>query len=159
VLLTDGSTMPPATAVRINRMPRDLGSPPTVYAVGQQAQAAVRSAWPGRQRFRIVDLGGPDPYANSLAAVQGLDDAPGRLAVSPAADWRDELVATMAGPALVVDERQGLGAAARSWLAASQPAMRGVIVVGGPRGLPRLVGRTVYDHRFTVRRTPTDILG
>jgi hypothetical protein len=158
VLLTDGTTMPAATAAKIDRMPRS-GATPTVYAVGEQAQAAVRSAWPGKSSFRIVDLGGPDPYADSLTAVQGLYDAPDRLTVAPVTDWQSALVATMVGPTLVVDERQALGRAARTWLAASQPAMREVYVLGGSGELPDLVGRAVYGHRFALSSAPTDILG
>lgn len=157
VLLTDGSTMPAATAAKLDRMPRVNGRP-TVYAVGEQAQAAVRSAWSGKRPLRIVDLGGPDPYANSLAAVQGLYDAPGRVAVATATDWQDSLIATMVGPALVVDEQQGPEAAVQSWLAASQAAMRQVYVLGGPAGLARTVGHAAYGDRFALRHSPTDIL-
>jgi hypothetical protein len=158
VLLTDGSTMPAATATRINRMPRDGGTP-TVYAVGQQAQAAVRSSWLGKGRFRIVDVGGPDPYASSLDAVQRLYDAAGRLGVTTGSSWPDILIATMVGPTLVVDEGQGLATADRAWLASSEPALRGVYVFGGTAGLGDAVGRAAYGDRFVVRRSPTDILG
>jgi hypothetical protein len=158
VLLTDGAIMTAATAAKLDRMV-SYGATPMVYAVGQQAQAAVRSSWPGKRRFRIVDLGGPDPGANSLAAVQQLYDSPGRLAVSTAAEWQDSLIATMVGPALVLDEQHGLETTARSWMTASQAAMRHVYVFGRSVGLPRAVGQAVYGNRFVVRRSPTDILG
>jgi hypothetical protein len=158
VLLTDGSTMPAETAARIDHTPGYAG-PPTVYAVGQQAQAAVRSSWLGKGRFHIVDVGGLDPYADSLAAVQRLYDAPGRLGVATGSSWQDTLIATMVGPTLVVDEQQGLATATRAWLAASEPAMRAVYVFGGTARLAEAVGGAVYGDRFVVRRSPTDILG
>ncbi len=140
-------------------MPGDGGSPPTVYAVGQQAQAAVRSSWPGKGTIRIVDLGGADPFANSLAAVQGLYDAPHRLGVTTVADWRDTMIATMVGPTLVVPQGPGLEEPARAWLTASEAAMRAVYVFGGAPALPATVGHAVYGDRFVVRRAPADIAG
>jgi hypothetical protein len=159
VLLTDGATMPAATAAQLDRIAHYVGQPATVYAVGRQAQAAVRSSWTGKRPFRIVDLGGSDPIGNSLAAVQGLYDAPGRLAVTTMADWRDALIATMVGPTLVVDESRGLEGADLDWLTASRGAMRAVYVFGGSGALPGTLGRAVYGDRFVVRRSPTDILG
>jgi hypothetical protein len=158
VLLTDGSTMPPSTAARIDRMPHIDGTP-KVYAVGQQAQAAVRSSWLGKQRFRIVDVGGPDPYANSLEAVQRLYDAPGRVGVTTGSSWQDTLIATMVGPTLVVGEGHGLATAARAWLASSEPALRDVYVFGGTARLAGAVGAAAYGDRFVVTRSPTDIRG
>jgi WD40-like Beta Propeller Repeat len=159
VLLTHEASMPAATAARIDTMPRDAGAMPTVYAVGREAQEAVQSSWPGKRPFHIVDLGGSDPFANSLAAVQGLYDAPGRLAVTTVADWRDTLIATMVGPTLVLDERHGLDGAVRGWLTASGAALRAIHVFGGSAALPGTVGRAVYGDRFVVRRSPADILG
>ncbi|MGA8248395.1 MAG: hypothetical protein WB797_15930 [Nocardioides sp.] len=159
VLLTDGSTMPAATAAELDRSHNDHGPLTTVYAVGEQAQAAVRSAWPGKRPLRVVDLGGSDPYANSLTAVQGLYDAPHRVGVTTAADWWDIVIASMVGPTLVVDEGQGLEDAATTWLSASQAAMRSVYVFGGPAALPGTVGHIVYGERFAVRRAPADITG
>jgi hypothetical protein len=130
-----------------------------VYAVGQQAQAAVRSSWPGKRSFHVVDLGGSDPYADSLAAVQRLYDAPGRVAVTTAASWQDGLIASMVGPTLVVDDRQGPEPATRAWLTASQAAMREAYVVGGSTGLADVVGRAVYGDRYVVTRSPGDIVG
>lgn len=157
VLLTDGSTMPAATATRINRMPRDVGLP-TVYAVGQQAQAAVRSAWVGKGRFRIVDVGGQDPYDTSLEALQRLYDSPGRVGVTTGSSWQDTLIATMVGPTLVVDGGHGLATATRAWLASSEPALREVYVFGGTANLAEAAGRATYGDRFVVRRSPPDIL-
>ncbi len=159
VLLTDGSTMPAATAARLDKAQRSGGPPSTVYAVGEQAQAAVRSSWPGKRPMHIVELGGPDPFANSLAAVQGLYDAPHRLGVTTVADWRDTLIATMVGPTLVVPDGPGLEDATRTWLSASQAAMRAVYVFGGSATLVATVGHAVYGDRFVVRRAPGDILG
>jgi hypothetical protein len=156
VLLTDGSAMPASTATRINRMPH-VDSLPTVYAVGQQAQAAVRSSWPGKGRFRIVDVGGPSHYANSLEAVQDLYDAPGRVGVTTGSSWQDTLIATMVGPTLVVGDGHGLATATRAWLASSEPALLGVYVFGGPSRLAGAVGAAAYGDRFVVRRSPTDI--
>jgi hypothetical protein len=158
VLLTDDSTMPATIATKIDRMSHYPGHPATVYAVGQQAQAAVRTSWPGKRPFRIVDVGGPDPFANSLAAIQNLYDAPDRLAVTTVVDWRDTLIATTVGPTLVVDEEHGLVGAARAWLSASEAAMRTVYVFGGSAALPDTVGHAVYRNRFVVRRSPTEIL-
>jgi hypothetical protein len=159
VLLTDGSTMPAATAAKLDRSVNNKGPLQTVYAVGQQAQAAVRSSWPGKPSLHIVDLGGSDAFANSLAAVQGLYDAPQRLGVTPSGDWRDMVIASMVGPTLVVDEAQGLGDSARAWLSASQAAMRAVYVFGGSATLPDALGHAVYGDRYVVRRAPTDIVG
>jgi Tol biopolymer transport system component len=157
VLLTDGATMPAATAAKLDGMPHYDGESRTVYAVGQQAQAAVRSSWAGKRPFRIVDLGGADPLATSLAAVQGLYDAPGRLAVTTAGDWRESLIATMVGPTLVVDEGTGLGTVTRDWLTASRAAMRAVYVFGGSGALPTTVGQAVYGDGLVVTPSPTDI--
>ena len=157
VLLTNGSSMPAATAARIDKLGRYRGHPPTVYAVGMQAQAAVRSWWAGKRSFRVVDIGGPDPYANSLDAVQSLYDAPGRVAVTTMTSWQDALISTMAGPTLVVDEGRGLETAAQDWLTASEAALRGVYVFGGSAALPETVGHTVYGDRYEVTRAPEDI--
>ena len=155
VLLSDGSSMPSATTARLDRIADSPDAPATVYAVGRDAQAAVRSSWPGKRPFRIVDVGGTDPTDDSLAAVETLYDAPGRLSVATSADWRDVLIATMAGPALVVD--QSLSTAAREHLAASEAVLRTVNVFGGPRGLVRSVGDAAYGDRYVVRPAPTDI--
>lgn len=157
VLLTDGSTMPGPTAARLNRMWNDADAPATVYAVGREAQLAVRSSWPGKRSFTIVDVGGSDAGGDSLAALQVLYDAPGRLSVAPSDDWRSMLVAGMAGPALVVDPEQGLSPAETGWLAASQAVMRAVYVCGGSDSLPGLVGHAVYGARYVQRPAPTDI--
>lgn len=157
VLLTNGSTMPAATAAKIDKLRHYPGYPRTVYAVGMQAQTAVRSSWPGKRSFRVVDIGGPDPYANSLDAVQSLYDAPGRVGVTTMTSWQDALIATMVGPTLVVDEGPGLETAAQDWLAAGEAAMRGVYVFGGSAALPTTVGDTVYGDRYAVTRAPTDI--
>jgi hypothetical protein len=159
VLLTDGPTMPSETATRLDRMARHPGTPATVYAVGRDAQAAVRSSWAGKRPFRIVDVGGPDPTGDSLAAVQSLYDAPGRLSVTTTADWRDVLISSMVGPALAVDQQAGLSSAARQWLGAGEAVLRSVYVMGGPADLPRTVGSAVYGDRYAVRQTPTDITG
>jgi hypothetical protein len=156
VLLTDGATMPTATAAKLDKMAHYDGQP-MVYAVGMQAQAAVRSSWAGKRSFQIVDLGGADPVASSLAALQGLNDAPGRLAVTTLADWRDTLIATMVGPTLVVDESQDLEGGTQDWLTASEAAMRAVYVFSGSATLPETVGHAVYGDRFVVRRSPSDI--
>ncbi len=153
VLLTDGASMPAATAARLDRLLQDPAS--TVYAVGRDAQVAVRSSWSGKRPLHIVDVGGQDTAADSLAAVQGLYDAPGRLSVASAGDWRGMLIAGMAGPTLVVD--RALTPAAQGWLAASQPVMRGIYVFGGPAALPGDVGRAVFGDRYVVRHSPTDI--
>ncbi|HEY3528774.1 MAG TPA: hypothetical protein VGK78_06450 [Nocardioides sp.] len=158
VLLTDGATMPSATAAKLDRIEHSPDAPATVYAVGRDAQAAVRSSWPGKAPFRIVDVGGADPLADSLASVQTLYDAPGRLSVTTDADWRDLLIATMAGPALVVDRQQGLSEAAGVHLADSDAVVRAIYVFGGPAGLPQAIGTAVYGDRYDVRRAPTDIL-
>jgi hypothetical protein len=158
ILLTDGSTLPATTATKLAHMPHDLDQPPTVYAVGSDAQEAVRSSSAGTRTFQVVDVGGgSDDYSDSLAVVGELYDAPGRLSVTTAADWRDLLIATMAGPALVVDARQGPSTAARDALAAGEAVLRSVYVVGGPRSLPRAIGRAVYGDRFVLRREPADI--
>jgi hypothetical protein len=159
VLLTDGSAMPAATAAKLDRSHQEHGPLTTVYAVGEQAQAAVRSSWPGKRPLHVVDLGGSDPFANSLAAVQGLYDAPHRLAVAAVADWKDMVIASMVGPTLVVDERHGLEDAARTWLSSSQAAMRAVYVFGGSATLPASVGHAVYGDRYVVRRAPEDVAG
>jgi len=159
VLLTDGSVMPSATAARLDAMPHDdLDAPATVYAVGGQAQAAVRSSWPGKRRFRIVDVGGPSPSAVSLAALQTLYDSPGHLSVTTIADWQDALIATMASPTLVVDRQAGPSTATRGWLAAGEAALRAVYVFGQPAGLADTVGQAVYGDRYVVRREPADIV-
>ena len=157
VLLTDGSTMPAATAAELDRMARDrYSATPAVYAVGRDAQAAVRSSWPGKRPFTIVDVGGTDVAGDSLAAVQGLYDAPGRLSVATSADWRAMLIAGMAGPTLVVAHR-GLTPGASEWLAASQAVMRNVYVVGGSSALATTAGQAVFGDRYVLRRSPTDI--
>jgi len=155
VLLTDGTTMPSATAARLDRIAHWVDAPATVYAVGHDAQVAVRSSWPGKRPFVVVDLGGTDPAADSLAAVQALYDAPGRLSVAPAADWRSVLIATMAGPALVVDQQPS--AAAQEHLAAGEAVLRAVYVFGGSPDLPRTVGDEAYGGHAVVRRSPEDI--
>ena len=159
VLLTDGSVMPAETATRLDRMARDPGDPATVYAVGRRAQAAVRSSWAGKRPFRIIDVGGADPYGDSLAAVQSLYDAPGRVAVSTGGDWRDVLISSMVGPALVVGQDAGASSAARAWLGAGEAVLRSVYVMGGSADLARTVGTAVYGDRYVVRRSPTDITG
>ncbi len=157
VLLTDGSTMPAETATDLDHMTHYSDAPATVYAVGADAQAAVRSSWAGKRRFTIVDVGGSDVVGDSLAAVQTLYDAPGRLAVTTSADWHDMLIAGMVGPALVVDPDQGLSTDASDWLAASQAVIRAVYVYGGPSTLPGTVGHAVFGTRYVERRSPTDI--
>jgi hypothetical protein len=157
VLLTDGTTMPEATAARLNRMWDNAGAPATVYAVGHEAQLAVRSTWPGKRALRIVDVGGSDTAGDSLAAVQALYDAPGRLAVTTSADWQDMLIAGMVGPALVVDAHQVLTSADESWLAASQAVLRAVYVLGGSTELPAAVGQAAFGDRYVERPSPTDI--
>ncbi|MGH3444237.1 MAG: hypothetical protein ACRDPB_02565 [Nocardioidaceae bacterium] len=158
VLLTNGSRMPAATADRIDRMQRDPGYPPTVYAVGMQAQAAVRTSWPGKRHFRTVDLGGPDPYANSLDAARSLYDGPGRVAVSTTSDWQAALVGSTIGPTILVDEGHGMESATSDWLTAGEASLRGVYVFGGSRSLPDLVGHAVFgpSHFDTVAH-PHDI--
>jgi hypothetical protein len=159
VLLTDGATMPPATAARLDRMPHDAGAPATVYAVGREAQAAVRSSWAGKRSFRIVDVGGRDRSGDSLAAVQRLYDAPGHLSVTTAASWSDLLIAGMVGPVLAVDGVHSLTPATRTRLAASQAVLRAVYVFGPSPALADTVGRAVYGGRYAVRRSPADITG
>jgi hypothetical protein len=158
VLLTDGATMPAATAVKLDKMTHYAGQAATVYAVGHEAQVAVRSSWPGKRPLHVVDLGGADPLATSLAAVQGLYDAPGRLAVTTSADWRDALIATMVGPTVVVEESSGLEAATQEWLTASRAALRALYVFSGSASLPRTIGHAVYGDGFVVRASPADIL-
>jgi hypothetical protein len=157
VLLTDGPTMPAETAARLDRMAHDPENPATVYAVGREAQTAVRTSWAGKRPFRIIDVGGSDQYVDSLAAVQDLYDAPGRVSVTTAADWHDLLISSMVGPALVVDQRAGLSSAAQEWLGAGEAVLRSVYVMGGPAGLPAAVGTAAYGDRYVVHRTPTDI--
>jgi hypothetical protein len=159
VLLTDGSTMPASTAATLDKMQHGKGLQPTVYAVGREAQAAVRSSWPGKRAFQIVDIGGSDSSSDSLAAVQSLYDAPGRLSVTTGTAWQDMLITSMVGPALVVGSGDSLTPSVREWLAASQPVMRGVYVLGGSPGLARAVGRAVYGDRYVVRSEPGDIIG
>ncbi|MGH3470992.1 MAG: hypothetical protein ACRDPG_02970, partial [Nocardioidaceae bacterium] len=158
VLLTNDSTMPAATAAKIDKMPHYAGYPPTVYAIGMQAQAALRTSWPGKRHFRVVDIGGPDPYANSLDAVESLYDAPGRVGVTTVSDWQQAMIATMVGPTIVVEGGHGLEAATADWLTAGEAAIRAVYVFGGPSTLPDAVGHTVYGDQFTVMRSPKDIL-
>jgi hypothetical protein len=158
ILLTDGVTMPAATAAKLDRIAHYDGQPATVYAVGQQAQAAVRSSWAGKRPFHIVDVGGADSSTTSLAAVQSLYDAPGRLALTTSADWQGTLIATMVGPAVVLDEARGLGGGIQQWLTASGAAMRAVYVFSGSATLPETIGHVVYGDRFIVRRSPIDIL-
>jgi len=104
-----------------------------------------------------VDVGGADAGDDSLAAVQTLYDAPGRLSVATSADWQDMLIAGMVGPALVVDPDQGLSSGVTDWLAANQPVMRAVYVCGGPSSLASTVGRAVFGDRYVERRSPSDI--
>jgi hypothetical protein len=155
LLLTDGSTMPAETAAKLDHMLHEKDTPATVYAVGGEAQAAVRSSWTGKQPFRVIDVGGPDADATSLAAVESLYDAPGRLSVTTASSWQDMLIAGMVGPALVVDH--GLTVEARNWLAVSQPVMRSVYVLGGSPALADTVGHTVFGRHYDVEQAPTDI--
>jgi hypothetical protein len=65
----------------------------------------------------------------------------------------------MVGPTLVVPDGPGLEDATRTWLSASQAAMRAVYVFGGSATLVATVGHAVYGDRFVVRRAPGDILG
>jgi hypothetical protein len=146
--------MPSVTANRLDHISHASGSPTTVYAVGRDAQTAVRSSWPGRGPFTVVDVGGADSDDDSLAAVQALYDAPGRLSVTTSADWRSVLIASMAGPALVVDP--DLTAEAREHLAASEAVLRNVYVFGGSSRLVRTVGDAAYRGRYVVRRAPAD---
>jgi hypothetical protein len=157
VLLTIGTAMPPATAAKLDKMAHVASSLPTVYAVGRQAQTALRSSWPGKRPLHVVDVGGDNPIADSLAAVRSLYDAPGRLSVTTDADWHDSLIAGMVGPALVVDQRRGPATDARGWLSASAAALRAIYVLGGPSSLSRTVGRATYGTRYVVHRAPTDI--
>jgi hypothetical protein len=155
LLLTEGSTMPVAAARRLNHIWHEPGTPATVYAVGAAAQAAVRSPWPGKKAFQIVDIGGVDTTSTSLAAVQGLYDAPGRLVVTAADDWRDQLIGGMVGPTLVVDG--SLSPDARSWLEASQPVMRAVYLLGAATDQTAAMGQAVYGERYRVVPSPRDI--
>ncbi|HET7386018.1 MAG TPA: hypothetical protein VFJ19_05060 [Nocardioidaceae bacterium] len=159
VLLTDGTRMADATAQRLNRLARDPGFTPTVYAVGTQAQAAVRTSWPGKRHFRIEDVGGPDPYANSLDVTRSLYDGPGRIAVSTTASWQAALVASTIGPALLIDESHGMESATSDWLSSSEASLRGIYALGGSAGLPDQVGHAVFGPtHFDVVRQPHDIV-
>jgi hypothetical protein len=155
ILLTDGSIMPTETARKLDHMIHSKHTPATVYAVGAEAQAAVRSSWTGKGAFQVIDVGGSSVGSTSLAAMQVLYDSPGRLSVTAATDWQDGLIAGMAAPTFVLDGALTRGATA--WLAASQPVMRSVYVLGSATALAGNVGRAVYGDRYEVDRTPNDI--
>lgn len=154
VLLTEGSTMPAATARKLDHMPHYSGGRPTVYAVGVEAQSAVAAQWPGQHPFRVVDVGGQSPAADSLGVVAAVYDAPVSVAVSASA-WRDQLIASMIGP--VLTSGHGLEKGARSWLSLSEAALLGTYVVGAAP-LARTVGQATYGAGVDLVRDPRDIV-
>ncbi|NUR24671.1 MAG: hypothetical protein HOV83_02265 [Catenulispora sp.] len=139
VVLTDDKKMPAATAAYLNRTVHDgtAGSTP-VYAVGGQADAALRSAGyhVGGGTKQFTPVWGQDRYATSLLVAQDFFDGPDKVGFATGLNWADALsggalMGRLNAPLLLTDPQAGPTADVLAWLRHSAPQLSRALVFGG----------------------------
>lgn len=140
LLLTDGATVPPATAQALLERQAD-----EVLVVGEDGQVDV-DLIAALSDADVTVVGGADRYAVSAAAL-GLQQARGPLLVAGGHDYPDGLAAGAAaariGGALLLVDPAGAGEATVE--AAGRSNHRSLVAIGGPRALPDRAARPVAD--------------
>lgn len=140
ILLTDNATMPAADQPIINRLKFTGQYPPSLVAVGGQAQAALASSWPGKPaNLPVTAVGGSDADLNALLVAKQYSDGPTEVALTATGSWQDALLAASNGPGmplLVVDPQAQLSADATGWLGQSAASVSTVVVYGDTSSVP-----------------------
>ena len=134
ILLTDGTTMDPATAAYVAARARtSTAGAPMVWAVGGPAVTAARSL-PGFVR----DFSGADRYATDAQLVQAQNGVP-FVGVAVGTNFADALTggaATAVEKGALVTVPSTLPGSTASLLSALAPALHAVDVFGGPAVIP-----------------------
>lgn len=140
ILLTDNATMPAADEPIINRLKFTGQYPPSLVAVGGQAQTALASSWTGKPaNLPVTAVGGSDADLNALLVAKQYSDGPTEVALTATSSWQDALLAASNGPAmplLVVDPQLQLSSDATGWLGQSASSVSTVVVYGDTSSVP-----------------------
>lgn len=140
ILLTDNATMPAVDEPIINRLKFTGPYPPSLVAVGGQAQTALASSWPGKPaNLPVTAVGGSDADLNALLVAKQYSDGPTEVALTATSSWQDALLAASNGPGmplLVVDPQAGLSTDATGWLGQSAASVSTVVVYGDTSSVP-----------------------
>jgi len=140
VLLTDNSSMPAVDEPILDKLNLTGQNPVTVVAVGAQAQAAVRSSWPGKPAaLSAAPVGGADADFNSVLVARRYSDGPTEVAITTTDSWQDALLAAENGPGmpmLAVDPKAGLSTQAIAWLEDSASSVSTVVIYGDATAVP-----------------------
>jgi hypothetical protein len=131
VLFVTGKTFSPAQRSTFNALGRDNHGTPTVYALGNDAVAAVNGSLSGRPPVKIVNLTTNDPATESLQALRTFSAGPTTVALVSSTSWPMQLIAAASGsPVLIVDPKRELSTSATQWLAASSGSIASVYAFG-----------------------------
>ncbi|HEU5334201.1 MAG TPA: hypothetical protein VFU73_15580 [Actinocrinis sp.] len=143
VLLTDNSTMPAVDEPILDRLNYGGQSRAELVAVGAQAQAAVRSSWPGKPAaLSATPVGTADADFNSVLIARRYSDGPTEVALTTTASWQDALLAAANGPGmpmLAVDPKAGLSTQAVAWLEDAASSVSTVVLYGDATAVPEQI--------------------
>ena len=149
VLLTDNATMPAVDEPVLDKLNLTGQNPVEVVAIGAQAQAAVRSSWPGKPAaLSATPVGGADADFNSVLITRRYSDGPTEVAIAATDSWQDALLAAANGPGmpmLVVDPKAGLSAEAIAWLEDCASSVSTLVLYGGATAVPDRIAAAAAD--------------
>jgi hypothetical protein len=151
VIITDGSTMPPAMQKILDTGPSGPGGagpgPVTLLPVDADAKAAIATTWPGKPTtFKVRDLSAKGPGAASAALLQTHTWYPAAVIVVPKSSVSDAvLAAAMARTmpldtaVLAVDPTTGLDEDTAAILKQNSAAITTVYFMDGAGTIPQAV--------------------
>jgi hypothetical protein len=137
VVLTADNAMPTATANYLNRYHYDgSANSVAVYAIGGQANTALKSVGFGTSARQYTDVHGANRYATSLLVAQTFFDGPTRVGFATGLNWADALsggamMGTLGGPLLLTNPVTGPDVDGLTWLRHTGPQLGTALVFGG----------------------------
>ncbi len=131
LLLTDGATIPPATAEALAQCAGDAGGNGTLIAVGGPAAAAAASLTGAAGGLRVIAAAGSDRYETGAALLR---ESPGNgewLVLTTGEDYPDALVGGTYGVPVLLTAPDALSPATAAALSERRGTVRRLVVVGG----------------------------
>lgn len=152
VILTQNKVMPAATAAFLNRFTYGGQGGVSAYAIGGQADGALRSVGFGPNGRPYTPIYGPDRYATSLLVAKTFFDGPSKVGFATSLNWADALsggalMGHVNAPLILVEPNSGPSADTTAWLKHTGPQLTNAYILGGngavTAGVDPLVGAAI----------------
>lgn len=131
LLLTDGATIPPATAEALAQCAGDAGGDGTLIAVGGPAVEAAATLTGAASGLRVIAAAGSNRYETGAALLR---ESPGNdewLVLTTGEDYPDALVGGTYGVPVLLTAPDALPPATAAALSERRGTIRRLVVVGG----------------------------